>query len=63
VRGITIGVVLYVVLIVAGCVGWGLNIYKLTQCDFEPSYKAEIIRGVGVVTPIGAIVGYMDIGK
>lgn len=44
--------------------GWGMNIYKLTKCDFEPSYKAEIIRGIGIiVAPVGSIVGYIDIGE
>lgn len=42
---------------------WGLNIYKITQLDFEPSYKAEIIRGVGIVPPIGAVVAWFDIGE
>lgn len=45
-------------------VGWMMNIYKLTKCDFEPSYKAEVIRSVGVlVAPVGTIVGYMDLGE
>lgn len=42
--------------------GWGLNIYKLTQCNFEPSYRTEAIRTIGVfVAPVGAITGYMEI--
>lgn len=45
-------------------IGYILNIYKLVKCDFEPSYKAEIIRGVGAIAPpVGVIVGYIDIGK
>lgn len=43
-------------------IGWSANIYKLCKLDFEPSYKAEIIRGVGIVVfPMGVIIGYMDI--
>jgi hypothetical protein len=43
-------------------IGWGMNIYKLTQCDFDTPLKAEVIRAVGIpVFPIGVIVGYMDI--
>ena len=42
--------------------GWGANIVKLVKCDFEPSYKAECIRTIGIVVPIvGAVTGYMDI--
>lgn len=45
-------------------IGWILNIVKLTKCDFEPSYKAEIIRIIGIpVSPVGMIAGYMDIGR
>lgn len=43
--------------------GWCMSLYKLTQCDFEPSYKAEIIYGVGLVTPISVITGWMDFGR
>lgn len=53
----------FLCIIVAAIIGWGMNIYKLTKCDFEAPYKAEIVRGLGVfpVVPMGAIVGWMDI--
>ena len=38
-------------------------IVKFIRCDFEPSYQAEIIYGVGIVTPVGWIIGYTDLGK
>jgi hypothetical protein len=47
----------------AAFAGWAMNIYKFASCDFEPSYKAEIVHGVGIVTPIGCITGWMDLGK
>jgi len=43
--------------------GWFMNVYKLTKCDFKQPYKTEIIRFIGLVPPIGAIVGWMDFGK
>ncbi len=43
--------------------GWGINLYKFVKCDFETPYKTEIIRSIGIVTPIGAIIGWMDIGE
>ena len=43
--------------------GWIKNIIKLTECDFEPSYKAEVIHIIGIIPPIGMIVGWMDFGK
>jgi len=48
---------------IAGLIGWCMSIVKLCRCDFEPSYKAEIIYGVSAITGIGAITGYMDFGK
>lgn len=44
--------------------GWILNIYKLaTECDFVAPYKCEAIRVVGLVPPIGMVVGWLDLGK
>jgi hypothetical protein len=44
--------------------GWFRNIYKLTQCDFDVPLKTEVIRSVGIlVFPLGAIIGYMNIGE
>ena len=62
-RGI-IGVIvlIWISVIVVGTVGWGKNVYKLCHCDFEASYKAEVIRGVGVIVPVvGAVTGYCTI--
>lgn len=41
--------------------GWGLNLYKLCGLDFKAPYKAEAIRVIGVFTPIGGIVGYLEL--
>lgn len=42
--------------------GYVLNVVKLTQCDFEPSYKAEFCRTIGVfIPPVGVIEGYLTI--
>jgi hypothetical protein len=30
---------------------WVWNLVKLTNCDFESSYKCEVIHGLGVVVP------------
>jgi hypothetical protein len=52
--------------VVSAAILWGYiaNIYKLTQCDFEPKYKAETIRICGILfPPVGVIIGYVDLGK
>lgn len=51
--------VLILILLVA--TGWCMNLYKLVKTDFEAPYKAEAIRLVGLVPPVGAIVGWIDI--
>ena len=49
-------------ILLPGVIGYGMNIYKLTQTDFHAPYKAEIIRGVGIpFFPMGCIVGFMDL--
>lgn len=35
---------------------WVINLVKLFNCDFEPSYKEEIIHTVGVVVAPTAII-------
>jgi hypothetical protein len=61
------GITLIAIFIIVGIMaisGYVMNIVKLTECDFEAPYKAEVIRSVGIPIPIvGAIAGYMDIGR
>lgn len=43
-------------------IGWITNIVKFAEYDFKPSYKAEIIRGIGIIAvPIGGVIGYLNI--
>ena len=47
------GVGCFALLLVLGmCISWFLNVYKPVTLDFEPSYKAEIVRTVGVFVPL-----------
>lgn len=43
--------------------GWVRNIVKLSNLDFEPPYKTEVIRIVGLVPPVGMVTGWMTIGE
>lgn len=49
------------IFIVLSITGWVKNIIKLTKCDFERPYKAEIIHGIGLFPPIGAVCGWINI--
>ena len=55
--------ILPVVLVIVVSAGWVQNIIKLTECDFEAPYKAEIIHSIGILPPVGMITGWMDFGK
>jgi hypothetical protein len=39
---------------------WAVNVYRLFQCDFEESYKGEIIHTLGVVSPTCIITAWSD---
>lgn len=56
---------LYVVfsgVVLAGVLGYALNVVALFQCDFQGPYRAEVLRGVGAaIPPVGAIIGYLEI--
>ena len=43
--------------------GWIQNLWKLAHCDFQAPYTAEVMHGVGLLPPVGAMVGWMDFGK
>lgn len=53
----------YLIVILVIGTGWVKNLIKLSDCDFEAPYKAEIIHGVGIIPIIGMVTGWMDFGK
>ena len=57
-----LGIVGLALVVIIGT-GWVKNIVKLTDCDFESPYKTEVIRVIGILPPVGAVVGWMTIGE
>lgn len=53
--------VLVATISIAPAIGWVMNLYKLTKCDFEAPYKCEVIRAVGLIPIVGCFTGWMDI--
>jgi hypothetical protein len=43
--------------------GWVKNIIKLSECDFESPYKAEVVHVVGLIPPVGMVTGWLNVGK
>ena len=54
-------VALFLVVVVA--VGWVKNLIKLVNCDFAAPYKCEVVRALGLMPPIGAITGWLDVSN
>jgi hypothetical protein len=52
-----------VLILVIVFTGWVKNIIKLSECDFEAPYKAEVVHAVGIIPPVGMVTGWLDIGK
>ena len=53
---------IFVVLIILALgTGWVVNCVKFARLDFEAPYKAEILRGIGIIPPIGAVMGWVPI--
>lgn len=55
--------IIQVLIILVVGAGWVQNLIKLTDCDFEAPFKAEVIHAIGVIPPVGAITGWMDFGR
>ncbi len=62
-KGFVMFQVVIIIIALIGCIGWVKNLIKLAECDFEAPYKAEIIHGVGLIPPVGAVTGWLDVGK
>ena len=60
---ITTGTLISVILIGTMLIGWVMNIYKLSECDFKAPYKCEAMHFIGLIPPVGAFTGWMDFDK
>jgi len=41
--------------------GWIMNCVAFAKLDFKSPVKAEIVRGIGLFPPFGAVLGWVDI--
>ncbi len=55
--------IMWLCFLVAMVVSWPVNIYNLTQCDFEAPYKCEAMGVVGVIPLASPFVAWQDWGK
>ena len=53
--------IVFLALVVAGMIGYGLNIYKFATANFKEPYVNEIVHGIGFIPIIGAVTGYITI--
>ena len=52
-----------VVILLVVVIGWVKNVIKLSECDFEAPYKAEVVHTIGLVPFVGMVTGWLDVGK
>ena len=62
-KAVTTAQIIILLIAALAITGWVKNIIKLSGCDFQSPYKCEVIHAVGIIPPVGAVVGYMDFGK
>jgi len=62
-KGFTMMEIIVGGIVIVCTIGYVMNIVKLVSCDFKAPYKAEIIHGAGLVTGLGTITGYLNVGK
>lgn len=62
-KGFTGVELLFAVIFLGGIIGYVLNIVKLVRCDFKEPYKAEVVHALGLVTGLGAVTGWSNVGK
>ena len=62
-KGFTLTELVIVIIFLFGGISWLVNGYKFIQCDFEAPYKAEVVHGIGVFTPLCLVTAWVDVGK
>lgn len=55
--------IIQVLIILVIGTGWVKNVIKLSECDFQAPYKAEVVHGIGILPPVGMVTGWLDLGK
>lgn len=51
---------LYIAVILAGAIGWVMNIIAIVHSTFDPLTPVLVLRIVGVLlAPLGAVMGYV----
>lgn len=59
-RGYTLSEIIFVLVILAGGIGWIWNIVKLAGMGLDPITGMLIVRAVGIfVFPVGMVVGWL----
>ena len=53
-------IVLNIAIMLVIGISWCVNLYKFTQCDFEPSWKGEIIHGIGLIPVVSVVTAWSD---
>jgi hypothetical protein len=55
--------IVFLCFLITMAVSWFVNIYNLTQCDYEAPYKCEAMGVVGVIPLASPFIAWQDWGK
>lgn len=44
-------------------ISWGVNLSKLTDCDFVAPYKCEVVHALGIVPMFAPVTAWFDSDK
>lgn len=53
----------YLFVVVTGIYGYYRNLVHISECDFKPSYRAEVVYIALAFTPVSCVVGYFDLSE
>lgn len=62
-RGVLIYGIINIAILILFAIGYVKDIIHLLNCDFKGPLKAEILYGIGAVTGLGGIFGWINFGK
>ena len=44
-------------------ISWLVNLFKLTECDFNAPYRCETVHGIGIFPPAALVTVWLETDK
>lgn len=59
-KDFTIIELLIIVAILIFPISWGYNLVQLSECDFEPNYRCELLHSIGIIPTFAPVTIWFD---